>query len=241
MHYNSYSHESHRRSVVSSLVSRAFKLCSDDYLNDELDKIQDDLILNGYPKYVIKREIKKQRDKVTQSNMIGNVDIGSNVAVLPRFKYISTPYIRGTSERVQRAFKPFGVKLSNKPSNLVKSKLSKLKDNTPLLDKANVVYKISCQDCSNIYIGETGRQLATRLKEHQKDIRDKRLLSHVASHSLMNNHRFDFNSSQVLHQCNSVGSRKLLEAYYTHNTNDTINRALDISVQFRPIVSYNAQ
>ena len=137
--------------------------------------------------------------------------------------------------------KPFGIKLSNKPLNLITSKLSRLRDKTLLLDKANVVYNISRQDYSDKYIGETGRQLATKLKEHQKDIRDKRFLSHVATNALMNNHRLDFNSARVLYQCNSLGSRKLLEAYCTHNTNDTINRALDISTQFRPIFSYNAQ
>ena len=132
------------------------------------------IILTNCPIYVIQKEVKTKRDIVVQNNIIGNVDTSCIVAVIPTIKYIITPYIRGTSERVQRALKLFGVKLSNKPSNLIKSKLSKLKDKTPLLDKANVVYKISCQDGSDKYIGETSRKLATRLKEHQKYIRDKK-------------------------------------------------------------------
>ena len=51
--YNSYHHESHKRSVITSLVSRAFKLCSSDMLEEELDYIRNGLLRNGYPNYMI--------------------------------------------------------------------------------------------------------------------------------------------------------------------------------------------
>ena len=36
-------------------------------------------------------------------------------------------------------------------------------------NKAGVVYKIPCNQCEKIYIGETGRQLGTRITEHRKE------------------------------------------------------------------------
>jgi len=36
-----------------------------------------------------------------------------------------------------------------------------------------VVYKISCHDCDASYIGQTKRQLWTRIKEHNSDMRKK--------------------------------------------------------------------
>ena len=47
------------------------------------------------------------------------------------------------------------------------------------------MFKI-CQDCSDKYIDETGKQLPTRINEHQKDIKEETLLSHVTSHAYVN-------------------------------------------------------
>ncbi len=36
-------------------------------------------------------------------------------------------------------------------------------------DKASqLVYKLSCQDCTTVYIGETSRSVADRMKEHSR-------------------------------------------------------------------------
>ena len=77
------------------------------------------------------------------------------------------------------------------------------------------------------------------MKEHQKDIRDKKLLSHVASHVLLNNHELDFDNARVLHSCNNLGNRRVLESYYTYNSSNTFNRALDINPKFAQIISNN--
>ena len=55
----------------------------------------------------------------------------------------------------------------------------------------NIVYVIRCTKCAKLYIGETGRTLDTRFKEHLADIkyhRDKPVASHFnqAGHSIHN-------------------------------------------------------
>ncbi|WP_419620888.1 GIY-YIG nuclease family protein, partial [Thiolapillus sp.] len=52
----------------------------------------------------------------------------------------------------------------------------------------NIVYVIHCTKCAKLYIGETGRTLDTRFKEHLADIkhhRDKPVANHFnqAGHS----------------------------------------------------------
>ena len=47
----------------------------------------------------------------------------------------------------------------------------------------NVVYCIICSKCGHLYIGETGRRLGDRFREHLSDIRNKRIeRSDVAKH-----------------------------------------------------------
>ena len=33
-----------------------------------------------------------------------------------------------------------------------------------------MVYKIPCKNCERVYVGETGRRLAARVKEHRKEV-----------------------------------------------------------------------
>ena len=55
----------------------------------------------------------------------------------------------------------------------------------------NIVYVISCSKCEQLYIGETGRSLSTRFKEHLDDIRFNRckpvsLHFNQEGHSILN-------------------------------------------------------
>ena len=37
-------------------------------------------------------------------------------------------------------------------------------------EKPEVVYKIPCKNCERVYVGETGRPLGVRIKEHRKEV-----------------------------------------------------------------------
>ena len=78
-----------------------------------------------------------------------------------------TPYIKGISERLQRAFKSHEVTLIHKPVNSLRSQLVRVKDTTVNLKKYGTVYQIHCEKCNKEYVGETARALEIRVKEHQ--------------------------------------------------------------------------
>jgi hypothetical protein len=60
------------------------------------------------------------------------------------------------------------------------------------------VYRIPCE-CGRVYIGQTGRSVDIRIKEHQRHIRlnhpDK---SAVAEHSIDQGHRIQFHDASIL-------------------------------------------
>jgi len=57
----------------------------------------------------------------------------------------------------------------------------------------NVVYKISSKNCEASYVGQTCRQLKTRISEHKNHIlRNTSIHSVITEHRLQFNHDFDW-------------------------------------------------
>ena len=70
-------------------------------------------------------------------------------------------------ELVHRVFQQYGVFATFRPLSTLRKRLVAPKDPTEKEDQTGVVYHIPCSDCSSVYIGETGRKLKLRLKEHK--------------------------------------------------------------------------
>ena len=77
---------------------------------------------------------------------------------------------------------------------------------------SGLVYCIRCTKCGELYVGETGRQLSERFREHRRDVIINDQTKEVASHFNRSDHR-GINDIQVvgLKYQNQSQSRKLLE------------------------------
>ena len=73
------------------------------------------------------------------------------------------------------------------------------------------IYKIPCKNCDKYYIGETGRSLGLRIKEHTSMKDTKK--SAVANHRFLIGHEMDFESTSIIHKENSIFRRKMLKSY----------------------------
>ena len=69
--------------------------------------------------------------------------------------------------------------MAHKPKRTLRNELCHLKDKHIENDRSGVVYGLDCNDCSAIYVGETGRQVKERMKEHRDDIIKKKPVSKV--------------------------------------------------------------
>ena len=76
--------------------------------------------------------------------------------------------------------------------------LTNVKDKDEPNDRQRAVYKIKCCDCQATYIGETGRNLNTRLTEHKRATRNGDLSNNIAEHHLQTNHRIDWDSAECV-------------------------------------------
>ena len=159
--FNSYHHTTQKRNVVLALKNRAHNICSENTVNREYEVTNNDLKKNGYPSKFISN---------TQTNR--NLPITSqNTPII--IKYISGPYVKGASVKIGKLLLKYGTKLASKSSNTLRRNLCKLKDKREAYENSGIVYEIKCLDCSASYLGETGRELKLRIKEHQENSRKK--------------------------------------------------------------------
>lgn len=73
------------------------------------------------------------------------------------------------------------------------------------------VYKLTCETCNKVYIGQTGRTFETRMKEHERSYRDKTSDSTFSKHCLDFNHKFN-NNFKILHIQDKSKKLNLLES-----------------------------
>ncbi len=73
------------------------------------------------------------------------------------------------SERIRKILWDYGIRTSFKTKTTLSNLLTKVKDPTSNENKVGAVYKIMCE-CGDFYIGESGRALGIRIKEHNQPV-----------------------------------------------------------------------
>jgi predicted GIY-YIG superfamily endonuclease len=100
------------------------------------------------------------------------------------------------------------------------------------------VYSISCE-CGKVYIGQTGRSVDTRLKEHQRHIRlehpDK---SAMAEHNIDLGHRIQFHNTSDLASETQYMDHIVREAIEIEFHRNNINREVRfcLSKSWKPLI-----
>ena len=95
----------------------------------------------------------------------------------------------------------------------------RFKDKQPLLMKSGIVYKLTCS-CGSTYIGQTRRNLLSRIKEHTTSE-----ISEVCKHLLRNpSHRVDFNTPTILGSENDTARLLILESLFIQEQTPDINK-----------------
>ena len=128
------------------------------------------------------------------------------------------PYIRGLSETIKRLLEKLDVRVRLRPNSTLRQILVKPKDPVPIEQQNGVVYRIPCGDCESTYVGQSGRSLACRMKEHQRAVRGGDTnASAIAEHAWGHQHRIEWGAAEVLDNNPNWHPRCLLESWYIHN------------------------
>lgn len=90
--------------------------------------------------------------------------------------------------------------------------------------ETNVIYKLSCDSCNQIYIGQTKLNVAERMKQHKEGLR-KPDTSRAADHMLNNkNHVIDFGKPEIIGRDTHRKRREIKETFLSLKHPNSYNK-----------------
>ena len=167
----------HKAAVVRTLFSRADNICSSLLeKGTEEEHVTRALKSNGYPAQFIRSQSKPTRRPDTVNRPKATVVL---------------PYVRHISETIRRILTPLEIRSCFKPHQTLRQLLVHPKDPIPPMQRPGVVNQVPCASCPEVYVGQTGRTLEHRLKEHKRALTSGTTISAIAEHALNTNHDID--------------------------------------------------
>ena len=135
---------------------------------------------------------------------------------------IVVPYIPNTGEKVKKLCKKKGIHVHFKGTNTLRTALGNPKDNDPKNNQTGIIYHYQCPhiNCPSAYLGESGRSLGERVKEHFK------APSPIHHHSTTTGHPMDPDQFNIVHNEVNSHSMTIKEAMLIHMPDPTLNRNL---------------
>ncbi|BHF79242.1 hypothetical protein SprV_0602236200 [Sparganum proliferum] len=201
LNFNSNHPISHKRSCVRTLYRRVETHCSEpEDKIAELQYLRRVFKANGYPHNFVNRCIRKRDERPNRTDTKS---------------WRALPYVKNVSEAVGRLLAPLGVGIAHRPEETIRRLVMKPKDPLPRLETSGVVYRIWCSCRQSNYVGETGRQLRTRMAEHAAVVRRNDASSQVSAHSTRPGHTFKFDEAEILARGDNRVRRELLESWFT--------------------------
>ena len=235
--YESNQCRKYKLGLIRTLVIRILLICSTStHKDNELTLMKETLKINGYPQHLIRRGIREGEAIVKKilnnaHNKQQNSPNKNNIFLTLMYYGVESDVLAQRIRRICRRYLPLvNVKIAYKKTFTLKNVFLPIQKGIDETKKGKkLIYKIPCINCSKCYIGETGREKSTRMKEHQKDINKKSDSSNIAKHVTEHKHSFNFNQAETLSYENNWERQIIKESLYTQQSS---GRALN-DVKFK--------
>ncbi|XP_050532593.1 uncharacterized protein LOC126900718 [Daktulosphaira vitifoliae] len=218
LHADSHYCPSQKMELLHTMATRAVRIDEENHVNEEKTYLRQALKNNGYTIKNINKAIRKaeKRKNTTRNDDEENKEDEKKGTLI-------LPYIQGITDRISRITQKLKLRTVFKPNTVAGSLLRNPKNKLPET-QTPVVYEIPCS-CGKSYIRQTGRAIATRIKEYEKDVDYQRTekLS-VAEHAKNKGHDIQFDKVKILNKENHFGKRMYKEAIEIEKCPENFNR-----------------
>lgn len=167
--------------------------------------------VNGYEKEFVDKILRKHKRKKQRQNLTTLQPIEEES------KRISMPFYPKLTNPIKTTLKRHGLKVVHKSEGTLRDLLCNLKDKVPP-DEQSGIYRIPCQDCPSVYIGQTRRKVRTRLKEHKHAVENKKHNeSAVAAHTTNTDHNIDWDNAKLIKTVRKIPHLNAWESLHITN------------------------
>ena len=213
LHWDSNHHITAKHSVYNTLAHRAKTVSStQESFDKELLHIKTALQHCQFPNWALNQwEYKfkhpNQPPNANPTNTNNNQDNNNKYKTT-----IVVPYIPQTADKFKRICKAKNIQVQFRGTNTLRTTLVNPKDKDHKSKQTGVIYQYQWPhvQCSSSYIGESGRSLGERVKEHLK------APSPIHLHSITTGHPMDPNQFNIIHKEVQNQSRTIKEAMFIH-------------------------
>ena len=197
--------------VVIGFYLRALRVCSEEYIDEEIEYINRAFSKLGYPKGMLALSLSKARG-IIERKEIEKQTIKNTYIVVP-----DSTLARSLSTALRSTGTVVVCDSGKKISELVAPKRDGCSNEN------SIVYRIPCNGCDKAYYGETHRGLNKRVKEHKADVRHHRPSSALVNHIDERGHLPNWERAVILEKGIDKLQRKTLEALHI-TINENLNQ-----------------
>ena len=213
IHYFSAHDNRVKSGTVLGFFLRAFRICSNDLLQGEINFIFETFTKLKYPRaelIVLRKTAERIMSRANREDDRSPPERTKTLVIVP-----NTPLSKPMQAVLSSSITTVSTG-GRKLGDILKQK----KDNEK--NENSVVYKVPCGRCPRAYYGETGRGIRTRVREHRADLRYHRSSSAFVAHAEEEGHLPDWTGAAVVGQNLSKTQRRIVEAAFIA-TEMTIN------------------
>src|SRR5436190_12795753 len=213
-----------KRGTIIGLIDRVFHLSNPAFHVKNFELIINILLDNSYPIDFIFQTLRERIKKLINASNSEQPNDMQNTSV-----FFTVPFVSSISEKFRGVTRDLHIRISYQSLNKLSRFIKVHKDPLPDSSKRNVVYKINCKSCDASYVGQTGRQLHTRISEHKNQIRHNTTNhSVITEHRLNYNHDFAWDEVEILDTEPFYNKRLMSEMLFIKRQKNSINLQTDV-------------
>ena len=166
-HFSSYLPTVYKESLVSTLLYRAYRICSNwTEIHKETTRIKKLMQGNAYPQQFLDRIISTFYNRInTRESLVKDKQSDPILLVLPHLGNFTKQLERTIKHSLKSNLPDIKVRFIYRASTRL-SMIFNFKDKIPQCLSSNILYKFTCSGCNATYIGETTRHAKHRFHEH---------------------------------------------------------------------------